>query len=198
MTCQDPSPAAVRPPAGHAWLRQPGAAADPVETRYRTMFLEATDPMCLAALDGTILDVNAAFRRTFGFGSISAAIGRPVQDIYDDPSDRRALLDAMLEESIVRDRAVRLQTVSGTPRLCRVTAWVRRDEDGGAIGYQAILRPELRPESINDAPFRHAIENSQDVVSILDDRGTVLYTSPSVEQVLGHTPGERVGRRRSS
>ena len=37
------------------------------------------------------------------------------------------------------------------------------------------------------------IENSSDVITHLDEDGTILYQSPSAERVLGHGPDERVG-----
>lgn len=44
------------------------------------------------------------------------------------------------------------------------------------------------------AMFEALVENLQDTFSVLAPDGTVLYTSPSIERVLGHAPGERTGR----
>jgi PAS domain S-box-containing protein len=41
--------------------------------------------------------------------------------------------------------------------------------------------------------FRTIIEQSSDVVSILDRTGEFVYQSPSIESVLGYDPGETVG-----
>ena len=43
--------------------------------------------------------------------------------------------------------------------------------------------------------FRALIENSSDIITILDPAGVARYESPSVERVLGYTPRELVGRR---
>jgi diguanylate cyclase (GGDEF)-like protein/PAS domain S-box-containing protein len=45
-----------------------------------------------------------------------------------------------------------------------------------------------------DARFRSMIQNSSDVIAILDASGEICYTSPSVRRVLGFEPEERVGR----
>jgi len=42
--------------------------------------------------------------------------------------------------------------------------------------------------------FRSLIENAQDLITILDDRGMILFQSPSVQRVLGYTPAEFVNR----
>lgn len=41
--------------------------------------------------------------------------------------------------------------------------------------------------------FRSLIENAHDVITIVDAEGTVRYTSPSIERILGYTSSERIG-----
>jgi PAS domain S-box-containing protein len=41
--------------------------------------------------------------------------------------------------------------------------------------------------------FRLLVQNSSDVISVLDSRGVVIYQSDSIERVLGHGPGDRIG-----
>jgi two-component system cell cycle sensor histidine kinase/response regulator CckA len=42
-------------------------------------------------------------------------------------------------------------------------------------------------------PFRSLIENTSDIISVLDVNGTIRYLSPSIEHVLGFHPSELVG-----
>ena len=42
--------------------------------------------------------------------------------------------------------------------------------------------------------FRSLIENTSDVISILDEDGIIRYMSPSLERVLGFVPAELIGR----
>ena len=46
----------------------------------------------------------------------------------------------------------------------------------------------------SEAYFRRLTENSLDVITILDANGTILYESPSIEQVFGYPPAEYRGR----
>jgi PAS domain S-box-containing protein len=57
---------------------------------------------------------------------------------------------------------------------------------------QSILREEARKES--EARFRALIENAQDAIVIIDDKGAILFASPSVERVVGYTPEELSGK----
>jgi len=45
----------------------------------------------------------------------------------------------------------------------------------------------------DDSRFRSLIENSNDVISLVDRSGTILYSSPSISRVLGYDPGQRPG-----
>ena len=43
--------------------------------------------------------------------------------------------------------------------------------------------------------FRSLIENALDAVEIVDKNGTIVYSSPSLERVMGYTPEEVLGKR---
>jgi PAS domain S-box-containing protein len=54
---------------------------------------------------------------------------------------------------------------------------------------------ELEPGGgVFEECFQSLIENSFDVVNILDAKGVLHYVSPAVEHVLGYTPDETLGR----
>lgn len=41
--------------------------------------------------------------------------------------------------------------------------------------------------------FQGFVENASDIVSVIDENGTIVYESPAVERILGYEQGERVG-----
>jgi PAS domain S-box-containing protein len=47
---------------------------------------------------------------------------------------------------------------------------------------------------ISERHFRSLIENAQDIITILDPSGTIVYESPSLERVFGYKPVELIGR----
>ena len=49
-------------------------------------------------------------------------------------------------------------------------------------------------ESWGERWFRSLVQNSSDVITVLEADGTVRYVSPAIERMLGYTPEERVGR----
>ncbi|MDQ3757428.1 MAG: EAL domain-containing protein [Actinomycetota bacterium] len=66
-----------------------------------------------------------------------------------------------------------------------VASW-RIVEDGHRKSRAALEASERR--------FRALIEQSSDVVTVVDEAGTIVYDSPSSARVLGYGPEERIGR----
>jgi len=46
----------------------------------------------------------------------------------------------------------------------------------------------------SEQEFRSLVQNSSDMMTILEADGTIRYISPSVERILGYKPEERIGR----
>jgi len=64
--------------------------------------------------------------------------------------------------------------------------------------HEANLRRELKLSeaklAANEKQFRSVIENSSDVISLIDANGLIKYSSPSVTTILGYTDHERIGQ----
>jgi PAS domain S-box-containing protein len=61
---------------------------------------------------------------------------------------------------------------------------------------RAEVQRELAQEAlrVSEEHFRSLIENSSDVIIVLDEQGIMNYVSPSVQRVLGYTPDDLLGR----
>ena len=87
-------------------------------------FYESPIIMTLSRLDdGTLLDVNESFTRTFGWPR-EEAIGRSSleQALWVDPLARRAMQDAVARSGRVRDFELVGRTRGGELRICRLAA----------------------------------------------------------------------------
>jgi len=81
-----------------------------------------------------------------------------------------------------------------------VTGYLRRTDEDQEAALAAEIRDAARQyhdsttiEQTQER-FRTIIEQSSDVVSVLDADGTFVYQSPSVEPTLGYTPDEFISR----
>jgi len=46
----------------------------------------------------------------------------------------------------------------------------------------------------NDQTFRALVQQSQDIITVHDERGQTLYESPSASRILGYPVGALIGR----
>lgn len=78
-----------------------------------------------------------------------------------------------------------------TPTLNEAGELVRIDGVTNDITEKLIAEQKIRESEMR---FRSLIENSDDMLTMVDDTGKVRYESPAIERTLGYTPGENAGR----
>ncbi|MEW6211599.1 MAG: PAS domain S-box protein, partial [Acidobacteriota bacterium] len=192
-------------------VRMVGAMADLTERRMAEEILRASEERfskafhsnpclmsILTAKEGIYIDVNEAFTRSTGF-TREDLIGRAAEDvgIWADEEGRQTVLRLLREQGFVRDLDVRFRRKSGEVIDGLFSA--EKIRIGGQTCVMStcidITEQKRAQEALrrSEEYFRSLIENSQDIIRILDKHGTVIYTSPSVERVLGYKPEEQMG-----
>ncbi len=94
---------------------------------------------------------------------------------------------------------VRLRHGSGELRWFEVEASDLRDEDeiNGVVVTASDINDRKRAEAQllrSEARFRLMVQNSSDVVAIVDENALISYVSPSIYRMLGFSPVEVLGR----
>ncbi|MDQ4126851.1 MAG: EAL domain-containing protein, partial [Actinomycetota bacterium] len=119
------------------------------------------------------------------------------------PGDRRHILEAAREalrgegRPSLDYRAVR---PAGEVRYVHAQYEVERDASGRAtllVGtLQDITELRQKEEELRQSEerFRSLVQNSLDVITVVDARGTIQYYSPSAETVMGFKPEEFIGK----
>ena len=67
----------------------------------------------------------------------------------------------------------------------------------GFVGIEEDITERAKSEialKASEVKYRAMIENSSEVIALLDRKGNLLYESPSVTRVIGYTPAERIGK----
>lgn len=148
-----------------------------------------------------ILYVNEAFTRITGYQpeEVLGKTPRILQGPKTDPAELAKIRSALanwesttVEVINYRKDGTEFWTEISLVPVADKTGWythwiaVQRDTTERKRAEQALRHSEER--------FRSAIENTLDIITILDPDGTIGYVSPSVETVLGYTVAELVGK----
>jgi two-component system sporulation sensor kinase A len=183
---------------------------------YRSLFLHHPDGVGIATTDGAIVSVNASMVSLFGFpeeellgaswirlcpeenrseaaGRFEAAlVGLPQRfETYAFASDGRRL------ELHVTFVPIRVGAeVAGVFVLSKDITERKRAEEGLRQSEAELKRAHERLTE-TEKLFKLISENAQDAITVSSPDGVVQYISPGVSTLLGITPEEAIGRRRT-
>ncbi|HLY19039.1 MAG TPA: PAS domain S-box protein [Bryobacteraceae bacterium] len=150
--------------------------------------------------DSTVRSWNRAAQNLYGYAP-AEILGRPALELM--PPERRA--DAGLNLSAVvsgMSRALfetRQMRKDGTAFPASITASPILDQAGRAVGGSVIIRDITRQKAAEEAlresenRFRALVQNSTDLITLLDPEGVILYDSPGVSAMVGVSPESRLG-----
>jgi len=170
------------------------------ERRYRAVF---NDPNILAGLldtDGTVLDINDTameyvaatresvsghpFRATPWFDH-AEAVQRDVREWIDRAADGEYV---EFEADLVH--------ANGEPYTVEGVFRPVTNDDGEVVSLLVSGRDvtERKERERELQQYESYLEGSSDIITVLDESGTVTYQSPAVERILGHETDALVGQ----
>jgi two-component system, NtrC family, sensor kinase len=199
-----PGPATMSPPHADA----PSRTAAPIDCASLTGLLSTellralseASPFPLAIWrrhDGLIVHCNGKLGELLGL-SPSELVGRSTLDFYQESADREVALRELDSRGRMCEREFRLKTPSGG------SVWATFSVEPLEVEGQALLlgtlhdvtgRRELADRlKESETRFRCLMENSSELVFVLDRHATLTYLSPNVTRILGYAPSQLLGR----
>ncbi|MBN1372235.1 MAG: PAS domain S-box protein [Anaerolineaceae bacterium] len=163
------------------------------ENRFRTIAHNA--PVVFFALDSDLQFTMAEGKGSFFPGvDISKVIGHSALEIYHDCPKMVESFQRCLEG---REHRIETEIEDFT-----FDVWFspQRDEKDGIVGIIGVgtdisKRREVQRELHNsERRFRSLVQNSKDLIFVLDPQGNILYQSPSISQILGYPVMMLAGR----
>jgi PAS domain S-box-containing protein len=171
------------------------------EERFRLLVKNSSDITVLVDPDGTERYCSDSLEIITGYTS-SEVIGKSGFE-FIHPKDRNVMRDAARQVMEEPDKAVRVE-------------YRHRHKKGGWIHLEAFCRNQLanpilksivmnvrditarkRAEAAlkeSEERFRALSENAPDIIYTMDLKGEITYANPSWTRILGHEPGEILGR----
>jgi PAS domain S-box-containing protein len=157
------------------------------------------DMLLLCDPVGTIVTANRAARDQLG-GRGDQIEGYPIGRFLERPTITTGPAGKQMELGQIQSGRMRMRTLDGhhmpvilssTPFLDRYgesagTVIVAKDIHTIVAAEEALRRSQQR--------YRDLVENINDVIYTVDTAGVITYISPRIQDIIGHTPDELVGR----
>jgi PAS domain S-box-containing protein len=187
-------------------LAQIAAALRESESHLHSIIETSPDLICLLDAGGRYRFVNSAYERILGY-TPEVLIGEDAADrIHPDDAERvRAQFRHLFEPhpasspSAEPDIVCRMRRADGAWRDVEAKWRVLEHANGECAGVLVISRDVTERARIeaalreSEARYRTLVASASDIITVLDEDGTVRSISPAVERVLGYTPEEVVG-----
>ena len=126
------------------------------EEKYRELFENATYGIFRSQLDGALLDVNPALVAMLGYSSKEELLTRNLsRDLYEDPADRRSILDSYGPSGRVSGCEVNWKRKDGKIIVVRISGGAFRRQDGSFSHFEVIVEDITGRRSL-EAQFRQA------------------------------------------
>lgn len=179
--------------------RQAGALAA-LERRYRIILENTTDMVAVMDASGALVLESPTQERVLGRAPGSMA-GKSVFSLVhpEDVARVRAFMAEHLKtRGAVPAIEMRLAKADGTYIWAEVLAnnQLANPEVRGIVVSARDITERKRAERLfakQEARFRALIEQSYDMIHVVDRANTVLYCTPSVTPILGYAPEEFMG-----
>ena len=167
----------------------PGEGPRRSEASYRLLFDASHDAVVVTDVETLeILDANPAAAAMYGW-TRGQLIGMRATDLSMDPgATANAIARAAPDTLLVRRRHRRRDNSEFEAEI----AYGSLEVDGRRLAV-AVIR-DVTERVFAEAKFRALVEQSSDVVLVLDEQAVLTYASPSVTRLLGYAPETVVGR----
>jgi diguanylate cyclase (GGDEF)-like protein/PAS domain S-box-containing protein len=168
---------------------------------FRALVENSSDVVLVVDGDGLVTFASPTVRRLLGREEAAVRSLPVLEFVYrPDQVDVRRVLAAPTRPGGTRSAVeVRLLHGSGELRWFEIEArdLTAEDEIQGIVLTASDISDRKRGESQvlrSEARFRLMVQNSSDVVIIIDDDNLMTYVSPAIERMLGYTVIDLMGR----
>ena len=163
--------------------------------RFR-LLLESIDEYAFLVVDeeGRIQTWNENAESLFGYGE-QAAVGMSIAGLHPVDDRETGLPDRLLDQARIAGQSAHEGWYVGADgdRFYADVRYARLDHDDGTFRGYAMIVHDMTERRRQQRRTERFVEESDDVITVVDTDGTVTYASGSSRSVLAHEPDDLVG-----
>jgi len=165
------------------------------EKKYRTIFEEFQDLYYKTDLKGILLDISPSVKKLSGFEP-EEVIGKPVSDIYKNPSDHFNFVREIKKHGSVEDHELILLGKGGREIISSATSHISYDNNNNPIGIEGVLRDITKRKQTENAlleseqRYSRLFQESNDAIFIHDLEGNIIDVNRKTISLFGYAKDE--------
>lgn len=176
--------------------------AEVAERSYRDLFNNTIEGIYESLPDGTFTRANPAMARLLGYDSPDDVVENGnAREHWVSVAQREDLLARLKTEGKVENFEMEARTKDGRTIWIQLNIWGTRDPNGELAAIQGLITDvtdrhrALLALRESEERFRSLVQNSSDVIIVLDDAMKITYATPSARDILGRDPDVVLGER---
>ncbi|WP_035715776.1 PAS domain S-box protein [Christiangramia echinicola] len=165
------------------------------ELQFRTIFNQAAIGMArVNSLSGKILETNNRFQELLGYTNEELIQKDHVAISYPEDRDENIALMGRLRNNEIREYNLKKRLVRKDGEIIWIklnvsALWSHGEKASSHIALVEDISARVkaqREREENERRFRSLVENSSEVILIIDTQGYAKYSSPSLERITGY------------
>lgn len=153
---------------------------------------------------GRFILANQAIAELYGT-TVGNLLGKTEADFNPNPAEiEKFRADDQEVFQQLRDKVIPEETITSPNGVVRLFQTIKRpllSPDGKSRQILCVAtdiserKQAAEALARSEAKFRSLIQNSSDLIVILEPDGAIRYTSPSIEKILGYKPSDLIGQK---
>ncbi len=164
------------------------------ERSYRELVDYSMVAIYKTNIRGEILFANDAMARIFRFDNISELTKKNSSELYKDPADREKIIEKLKKEGSFSQYEVEMRSSTGETVHIILSANLVNENISGMMMDITERKHAEKTLKESEERFKALINNSNDIIRILDEDGKIIFDSPSSQRILGYDDGFIIGK----